>query len=311
MLRIHNLLYPIDLSAGTNAAFPHALLLARRHHATIHMMHVESAAIPSSVAETVAELFADHPAEGAHGDDADLRMREIVNEHKGGDVDIEYIHAKHVAVSKVLLMYAATAEIDLIVMDSHGRRGMRRLLVGSVADEMIRGAACPVLIVRHRDDPVENVASGGRLMVPFDFSVHAEHALRYARELSIVYDAPLDVVHVIDPASHTEAYVTEVAEHGAALERLRYEASSHLQNINEGVDDAAVSVAYHVRVGFPPKEITEFAVQNDSEMIIMCSHGQTGKKSIMLGSVAENVVRHAPCAVFIARPYGKSLLRHG
>lgn len=311
MLQIRNILYPTDFSDSAAAAFPYAVHLARAHHATIHMLHVAHVPGLLSVAEAVEVGMADLTVPEDVRNEAELQMDALVWSHEADDVTIKRVHAQHATPGAVLLKYAEVQDVDLIVMGSHGRTGVRRVVLGSVAETVIRQASCPVLVVRQQEGQAGQPVAGKRLMVPFDFSSQAEHALRYAHELAPVYDTAVDVVHVLDPGTHLEAYVEEVAEHGRMQKQLTREARTALEKINTELGGPEIDASYTVLVGYPPREITEFALQNDSGVIVMSSHGRTGKKSILMGSVAEHVVRHAPCPVFIARPFGKSLLPHG
>jgi nucleotide-binding universal stress UspA family protein len=276
-------------------------------------MYVEPVARSQSAAHVVEEVMVGASDRDHTPDAIRLRMAEIMRKFDSDNVALKYIHAEHAAPGEVLLTYAEANGIDLIVLESHCRTGVRRLLLGSVAEEMIRRASCPVLVVRRHEEPAgpdEISADQNRLMVPFDFSANALQALRYAYELAVLYDASLDVVHVIDPATHTESYVSEVAEHGKTMDLLVKETRTSLESSPSEFDSRSVRVSYHALVGFPPGEIVGFAHQNGTAMIVVSSHGRTGKKSILLGSVAEHVVRHVSCPVFIARPFGKSLLHH-
>ncbi len=309
MLQIRDILFPTDFSACANAAFPQALHLARRYHATIHMLHVAPITGLHAVTEALEASLAEQSVPDYVRDESNLQMDALIWGHDADDVPIKRVHLQHPAPGSVLLEYAKEHDLDLIVMGSHGRTGFRRLVLGSVAEEVIRHAACPVLIVRQQEGEAPGPITGRRLMVPLDFSPQAEHALRYALDLAAAYDTGLDVVHVIDPGTHLQEYAEEVAEHGTVLKKLIQEAHAVLERITGEPGEPAVDVSYEVLVGYPPREITEFALRNASGMIVMSSHGRTGKKSILMGSVAEHVVRHAPCPVFIARPFGKSLVR--
>ncbi len=308
MLRIRNVLYPTDFSPCAEAAFPYALQLTRRHNATLHVMHVAPLLGLHPNPPTFDSPAAERAARQDQQTEAEQRMNAILRAYDVEDVDARRVYSRGVSPGSTLIAYSEASEIDLIVIGSHGRTGMRRLLLGSVAEELIRHASCPVLVVRTLTEPAMSPPSDRRLLVPFDFSSSAELALRYAHELGEEYDTAIDVLHVIDPGTHVEAYVKEVSERGRMLEQLRLEAHRALEKIDAELGGPSVRAAYHVSVGFPPKEIVEFAHENDSAMIVLSSHGRTGKNSIFIGSVAEHVVRHAPCPVFLARPFGKSLI---
>lgn len=189
----------------------------------------------------------------------------------------------------------ADRSFDLVVMSTHGRTGLRRVLLGSVTEKVVRHAPCPVLTV-HSDGepgPFQNV------LVPVDFSPSAHDALKLAAQLVSPGGIGITLLHVIEvPESYRgERPITagkEVKDDRVAEALDRW----------AGELRAAVSVPIQTRwaVGWPGPEILAI-VESDRalDLVVMASHGRTGIKRAMIGSVAEKVVRYAPCAVAVAR----------
>jgi universal stress protein A len=139
-----------------------------------------------------------------------------------------------------------------------------------------------------------------RILVPTDFSSSAEAAVRYAAQLARAFHASIHLLHVVDnPLASamwsTEAYTAEIEGLQinlvrAAEERLKGSVPSHTG-----------TVSTEVRPGNPPQQILEVARERSADLIVMGTHGRTGLAHIMLGSVAERVVRLAPCPVLTLR----------
>jgi nucleotide-binding universal stress UspA family protein len=133
------------------------------------------------------------------------------------------------------------------------------------------------------------------ILVPTDFSEHAKHALSYAFELAQVYGAKLSLLHVIEiPVYAIEVYLP--------LEELEQEARRELARLLPEAEAAQVNVIRLVEMGVPYQKILETATTEQVDLIVMATHGRTGLGHLIMGSVAEHVVRMAPCSVLTIRP---------
>ncbi len=136
-----------------------------------------------------------------------------------------------------------------------------------------------------------------KILVPTDFSAHAEEATRIAADLSKRYNAPLVVIHVYEPLSYAvpEGYVlyTEVQ-----LERMFAEFETRLAAAKRAAEYAGGErVEAHLLQGLIEERICDFATQGGFDLIVMGTHGRAGFKRLVFGSVAERVVQIAPCPV--------------
>ena len=146
-----------------------------------------------------------------------------------------------------------------------------------------------------------------RILVPTDFSPHADAALQYAMDLARQWDAAVHLLHVVeDPLAagvwSSELYTAEIAELHVNLAR---DAETRLQTYVSG--DAAV-VTTEVRRGRAATQILDAAREWGSDLIVMGTHGRTGLAHVVMGSVAEKVVRLAPCPVLTLR--GPEVAQH-
>jgi nucleotide-binding universal stress UspA family protein len=185
---------------------------------------------------------------------------------------------------------------DLVVVGTHGRTGLARVLLGSVAEGIVRHAPCSVLTVR----PDREVRPFTRVLCPVDFSDGSQHAVDLAAELLPPEGAELTMLHVIDPP----AVYTGGQRTVALVRDLDRYASEHLEKWAAQLGGKVTApVTKLCRVGHPGAEILKVLDEGPAfDLVILGSHGRTGIERILLGSVAEKIVRHAPCPVLVARP---------
>jgi nucleotide-binding universal stress UspA family protein len=136
-----------------------------------------------------------------------------------------------------------------------------------------------------------------RILVPTDFSSHAEEAVRYASELSRRFEAPLTIVHVYDVTPYVLPETVPLYD-TFQVGQLREEFEKQLVAVRQRAEQAGVKqVEARLLQGSPSVEIPRFAEEQQFGLIVMGTHGRTGLAHLLLGSVAEKVVRKAPCPV--------------
>lgn len=294
MLSIRRVLWPTDFSTGAAQAFPHAAALAAWHDAALHVLHVQEGAtsetsLPLS-GDRLQELLAASGAPPAH---VDLDAMTIVQEQEEGD-----------APPRAIAAYAEEQNIDVVVGGTHGRRGLQRLFIGSVAEEVLRTAPCPVFTVRSGETAVRAEAIHN-ILVPIDFSEASMEALHHARELALTYGAKITLLHAVEEVVYPSAYGIEPANMPGAQVVERVEDSlADLARSELGYEHVLVEA----NVGYAPSTILDYANNHDVDLITIATHGRTGLERMLLGSVAERVVRRAPVPVFAVKSFGKSLL---
>ncbi|HMB94382.1 MAG TPA: universal stress protein [Rhodothermales bacterium] len=300
MVSVKKILFPTDFSICAERAFGHAAYLADQYGAEVHLLHVietygtdASPLIEDTVIseEDIAEQL--HVATGV--------ARQTPTDE---GVHIIQVQRHGASPSAVILDYAQEQDMDLIVMGTQGRRGVDRLLAGSVAEEVVRLSPCPVFTVRTGKDPVPRRAVR-TILVPIDLSEHSRAALRYARDLAASYEAHLEVVHVIEEEVMPVVYGLDAV--APPTEQVHRQAAEALHNlIAEEV--GAEQVATTITVGHPAAEVLAYAKAHEVDLIVIATHGRTGLKHFLMGSVAEKVVRMAPCPVFTVKSFGKVLV---
>lgn len=281
MLAIRRILYPTDQSSSAEHAYSWAVRLAASVGAELHVLHV---ALPDleDLREKVSpeSLTPEAPPD-------ELSVHRVV---RPGD-----------SAPAVIVDYCRDEEIDLVVMGTVGRGGLRRFLLGSVAETVVREAPCPVLTVPARA-PSEAVE---RVLAAVDFSDFSARTLRHANEFASLHDARLDVLHVLQEVTVPSAYGPELAP--VVTPELEQRSREVLDDLIAEVASARSPIEPHVSFGYPATEILRFAEEYGADLIVVATHGLTGLEHFLIGSVAEKVVRKAPCPVLTVRAFGKSV----
>jgi nucleotide-binding universal stress UspA family protein len=204
--------------------------------------------------------------------------------------------------SLVIVDEAVTKGVDLIVMGTHGRRGFKRLLLGSVAETVLREAPCPVLTVPPRA-PAESsqVVAFKRILCPIDFSPSAHYALAVALDLARQSDGAVTLVHVIewlaeeDPPTSAHFNVAEFRR------QMREDAERRLDALVAAESRTWSEIENVVVSGRAYREILRAAETGRADLIVMGAQGRGGVDLALFGSTTQQVVRGAPCPVLTVR----------
>lgn len=279
------ILVPTDGSAAATAAVRSALVLADRFDADIHAIHVvEGGDLPADDAPTP------HDELRAHGQETLETVDELAAE-VGLSPTTSLIESAP-SVHEAILDTAADEHADLIVMGTHGRTGLDRLVLGSVTERTLRVSTLPVLTV-HEDTGLDRDIE--TVLVPTDGSEVATVAAERGIEFAAATNAALHVIHVIDPGA------IPAGDDGAVLSGLEAGGQEAVDAIVEQASAAGLpSVQASVLTGSPARMIFDYADERDIDLIVMGTHGRTGLDRYLLGSVTEKLVRIAETPVLTA-----------
>ncbi len=205
-----------------------------------------------------------------------------------------------------ILDFAAEVGADLIAMSSHGRSGIGRWVFGSVAERVLRGAACPVLLVRPNATPPTTAYQ--RIVVPLDGSESAEQALPYVTALIRPRDTRVFLISVL-AASLGERTVTLLTSYPpglrlatTALQQAEVQLQAYLRSVAAALRERGAIVNTAIRQGPPADEILAYATEVEADLIGMTTHGLSGASRWMYGNVASKVLQGARCPVLLVRP---------
>lgn len=231
----------------------------------------------------------------------DGNLRASIESEK--EVDITMEEAWGISADNLILEYAAGHNIDLVVMGTHGRRGLGYMFLGSIAQEVVRKASCPVLTIRESETP-KPPGKTDRVLSPIDFSDHSIMAMLVAREFARLYDAKLQVLHVVEETEHPAFYgISKEIVWGLRAEIVN-RSEKELHRIFNEYKEPEVAWEFKVIAGHVANEILQYALRNKIDLIVLATHGLSGIKHFLLGSVAEKVIRRSPCPVLTVKPFG-------
>jgi nucleotide-binding universal stress UspA family protein len=287
-----SILVPTDFSANAEHALWFALRLARVFDAEVHLVHVR---ILLEGHRQTEELQRELELIEAQNDEHTMAA---LDRRAGVDDAVVHTHlVRGLSVSESLIEVARDLGCDLVVMGTHGRRGLRHLLLGSVAEEVLRTAEMKVITVRESADTDER--SAGSILVPHDFSERSKKALDVARLWAQALDASVTLLHVVEPLVYPEFYAVDAMPEDVqqeveerSWEALREVAAEHLDGIEHEVK---------VVSGRATEVILDQALADRCDLVVMATRGLSGIEHLLLGSVAEGVVRRSEVPVLTVR----------
>lgn len=290
MQNIQKILVPYDFSEKSENALATAIRLAEKYKSTLTVLHVFERALDSEILKYIV-FPKDIEAKLKAKIDSELKR---LHPAENSMVKIETIVKKGKATVEILLV-AEKEKADLIVMGTQGKTGLQHLILGSVAEKVIRKTASPVLIQRGKSQNFKKV------LVPIDFSHHAEEALHQAVQYAEDFNAELHLLHVVDLRDLYTFDVLSIPADRMMIEKsLKKETEEKLSCLTPKI---SIKPHLEVRLGDPFLEIESSIQENSIDLVVLTTHGRGGLKHLMMGSVAEKVVRLSPCSVLTICPH--------
>lgn len=272
----------VDPSSASRAALDTAKALARRWGSTLELMHVsQPALVAAGVGPDALPILLPHDGAGFESRTEDW-LRHAMSDFPAERVSVRIVQGAPV---RELCERAAAGAADLLVMGTHGYAGLDRVLVGSVAEAVVRSACMPVLTVRQSRVPLK----AAQILAPWNALPYATRALRYARDLALSLGAQLRVLHVVPSR-------LSIDECEPGLERR---ARSILGPGGAPVWDL------RVRVGDARDHIIREANSGRFGLVVVSAHRRPFSSDIVLGSTVERLLRHSLIPV-LAFPSGGS-----
>lgn len=297
-MQLNTILYATDLSSNAEPAFAQAVLLARRVGGTLHMLHVfdcgDETRPPQGQPIPYMEWL-----ETRVRDLTTAAMDRLVGNSGAQDLSIVREQRKGHSIAGQILDYAEQIGADLVVMGTHGRGSLRRLIMGSVATEVLRQSSCHVLTVRQGQGR-ESTGSINRILVPVSFSEASNIGVARGKELAAYYRADIQLLHVIERIPHPPPSALP-AEPSERPPTIQPKALDSLRKMAAEATEPEVECTEYVVEGKASSEIAAFAESHHSDLVVMARHKRVGVIGSPDCSLTETVVRTAPCPVFTFR----------
>jgi len=299
MVKFTRVLCPIDLSESSAGALVCAIALTRWYKARLTLLTV----VPTFDAVQVRSGQLGDPVSFVRPvprDEVLDALRQALDAAGGAALEATLLAEAGDPVATIVDQ-AVGIPADLIVMGTHGRRGFDRLLLGSVAEKVLRKAPCPILTVPpHASVAVPADVAFRRILCPMDFSPSALQALGFALDLAQQGRGAVTVLHVVEWLSEEQLRPTPQFSVVEYREHLVESAQQRLRTlIAEAKPGCATETL--VVVGRAHREIAQAAVANQADLIVMGAQGRGGIGLALFGSTTQQVVRAAECPVLTVR----------
>lgn len=306
---LKRILVPLDGSSLAEATLPQVKELAALHHAEVVLLRVALAHTLPGVDAVDAQVRA--------VDEAQTYLAALETDLAAQGVTVKSV-VRYGRAAEEILDQARAGHVDLIAMSTHGRSGIRRWVVGSVAETVLRHAPVPVLLVRVAGPLLTHPAAGStavttpgpprapaapihHILCPVDLTPACREVMAAANVMAIRFGADLTILHAVyDPLDATCSHIPH-----PPMEQLRAEmmqvAEAKLRRQVRRALGPSPRVSIVVVAGPPLQQILRFVHTHRVDLIVMGTEGRTGLDHVIMGSTAERVVRTAPCPVLSIR----------
>lgn len=305
--RFRSILVPLDGSLLAEQALPIALAIAERARSKVKLVlvHQQLLLTEPGPAYTKVEL-AMQKADREYLRSVAARLRERL----GRALSTAVLQGP---IARTLARYTRELGTDLVVMTTHGRGGIRRAWLGSVADQLIRTSEVPILMVRASEASAPKPSAGlAEILVPLDGSPLAEAVLEPAAALARLWDAEMSLVQVVRPVVLTSdpplPFPTGYSDQVTTMRRET--ARDYIRDVSERLRESGVKASGVAVIGAGIADtLLDLARPERVSLVAVASHGRGGLRRLALGSVADKLVRGAEVPVLVVRPSGRRARR--
>lgn len=295
---IRTILVPLDGSELAEQVLPYASELARRADAEILLLtsiqpvgiwDATATAINWEREERVAQEYLDAQKERLQA--AGLKVR---------------VKREHGEAAAGILETAETENVSLIAISTHGRSGLSRWLFGSVADRIVQSAHVPLLMVRPDAKQPAPSTVFEKLLVPLDGSEVAASVLPFVEEVAKLFGASLVLYHAVAPVSAYPGFETVNPQlDGQVLQEMQQQAKELLSSAARDIGGRGVHATVAVSIDLAVDGILRAAKETGADLIAIGTHGRSGIGRMVMGSVANAVMRRATLPCLLIHPSGK------
>jgi nucleotide-binding universal stress UspA family protein len=300
VIEFTHILCPIDLSETSSRALAHAAALSRWYGARLTVLHVVPTFDPVQVRSQAltGAVRIEYPSPR---EDVLAEVMRVAIDQAGVAPDAAFAVESGDPVSAIVDQ-ALAMSADLVVMGTHGHRGFKRFLLGSVAEHLLREAPCPVLTVPpHARAETAAAVRFKTILCPVDFSPAALQALGFALDLARQAGGAVALLHVIEWLAEYQPRAQAHFNVEEARQFMMEDAHERLRSLVAGESADWCDIAPQVVAGRPYRKIIEAAASKSADLIVMGAQGLGGLPLALFGSTTQQVVRGASCPVLTVR----------
>ena len=303
----HQVVIPLDGSELAEGILPYVTEVIGNRGGHVHLLSIAPA--PRGITSTARTVPSSPPSPREEGQDTGRELETYLStvamqlEPIAGDVRVSVRFGQP---ADEILAFASDVGADLIAMSTHGRSGISRWVFGGVADRVLRGATCPVLLVRAGQ--VHAPPLYRRIVVPLDGSALVEQVVPYVKGLVRPFHTRVFLVSVLTTglADRTLTLLTSYPPGlqlaTTALDHAEAQIQAYLRSVAAALREQVAAVHIAVRRGSPADEILTYVDEVEADLISMTTHGFSGSSQWVYGNVAGRVLQGARCPVLLVRP---------
>ncbi|RMF93803.1 MAG: universal stress protein [Candidatus Schekmanbacteria bacterium] len=292
------ILVPVDFSDGSMNSFNLAEFFSKDRGSKIILVHIISEPLITDPIHSseyfTPKIIADLKEE------LEEKIQEEYVEKSNLKNDIETVVLRGYPPTEIISLIEKT-NADLVVMGTHGRKGLAHLLLGSVTEKVIRASKVPVITMRVDTVIAPESYNIKKILVPYDFSQLSEKSLHLAERIANFYHSEIDLVFVNQPITYYPYYLSDYISEEDVLEKIDEEIKEKLEALANREESKNIKVDTFVKRGEPYEKIIELSEELASNLIVMGTHGRSGIAHVVIGSVAERVIRSSHIPVMTVR----------
>ncbi len=296
------ILVPLDGSELAEVALPYAEELAGKMGSEITLVHVcESDGCPNrhlheyymqKIVDDTAFCAKKHLGELVAKDVKEIRVNSTI---LVGDPSVQ------------IAEYADREDVALIVMSTHGKSGLKRWALGSVANKTVRCTTRPIVLIRSREARPDVREQGAlrKVLVPLDGSKESEVIVPHIKELALKLKVEVVLFRVVASCYHIcsagDLGDSQVCYSDQEMNKITVSAGEYLDGVGEALKGNGVAIERNVRVGDAAEGIIDFAEEINADLVAMSTHGRSGISRWIFGSVADKVLHAGSTPLLLVR----------
>lgn len=298
---LHTILVPLDGSAFAETALPTAFHLARRDDADVLVVRVHEPALP--VTRTRGARVVDPTLDQVLREEERRYLDELPARLPASDRARVRIELLEGGIVETLAAHTRAAGTDLVVMTTHARGGLSRAWLGSVADGLLRRSPVPVLLLRPGGAEREEAAGYRRVLLPLDGSEVGEQVIERAVSVAGTEGVGYTLLRVLAASMTPTQTVLPRRGETPATQTQRATVEHQLEATADALRSRGLMV--NVRIGVndsPARGILDYAEEWNADLVAMATHSRGGVERLLLGSVADKVLRESDRPLLLWNP---------
>ena len=289
IVEIRKILLPVDFSKMSPFVTCRGKFLAKTFSAKIILFHVLETVPDNEIPTELHAIVRGYLDDLIKGRIAD--MQDIEREIKEEGIKYEVIGEAGKPYEEIVRA-SVKYDADLIVIGNSNR--IKKLILGSTAERVVRYSPKPVWVCKDRT--CHSIRS---ILVPIDFSIFSEEAMKWGIFLAKIFEAKLTLLHIVKPIIRSPGYIKLLKEKKLSLREI---AHLEMDKFLMKFDLSDLKYTTKILMGEPAKKIAQVAKKENAQLIVMGTHGRSGLSHLILGSVTEKVLENASCDILAVKP---------